>query len=89
MHLRSFFLGIGILFSGAGWVEAQPPKREPYQVDAAVQKASVSPMRPYLDWFQADRGNLTRFYTIPLSATRQTQFRPLPRMAGSPRPASL
>src|SRR4029077_9736538 len=37
--------------------------------------ATTSPMEPYLAWFQADRGNLTRFYNITLSPTRQAQFR--------------
>ncbi len=32
-------------------------------------------MEPYLAWFQADRGNLSRFYNIAISPTRQAQFR--------------
>ncbi len=54
---------------------AQPPQAKPYQIDPAIQKATTSPMEPYLAWFQADRGNLSRFYNIALSPTRHAQFR--------------
>src|SRR5438105_6760087 len=56
---------------------AQPPQTKPYQIDPAIQKVGTSPMQPYLAWFQADRGNLNRFYNITLSPTRQAQFRAL------------
>jgi len=58
---------------------AQPPQTKPYQVDPAIHKATTSPMEPYITWFQADRGNLNRFYNIALSPTRQAQFRTLYR----------
>ncbi|MBL8822812.1 MAG: DUF885 family protein [Planctomycetia bacterium] len=36
-------------------------------------------MAPYIEWYQADRGNLNRFYNITLSPNRQAQFRALYR----------
>lgn len=58
---------------------AQPPQTKPYRLDAPSKPISISPMVPYIEWFQADRGNLTRFYNIALSPTRQAQFRGLYR----------
>lgn len=54
-------------------------QRPPYKVDDAMARATTSPMAPYIEWFQADRGNLERFYNIPLSPTRHAQFRALYR----------
>jgi hypothetical protein len=48
-----------------------------YKLDPAVMSTASSPMRPYLEWFQADRGNLTRFHTIHLSPNRQAQLKRL------------
>ena len=49
------------------------------QARIASEQATTSPMEPYLAWFQADRGNLNRFYNITISPTRQAQFRALYR----------
>lgn len=78
MH-RILLLSCVVLSLGTITLAQQPPSRPPYQVDGAVQRATTSPMAPYIEWFQADRGNLNRFYNMALSPQRQAQFKALYR----------
>lgn len=78
MH-RIIFLTCVVLSLGTITLAQQPPSRPPYQVDGAVQRTTLSPMAPYIEWFQADRGNLNRFYNMALSPQRQAQFKALYR----------
>lgn len=70
MH-RILFLSCVALSLGTITLAQQPPSRPPYQVDGAVQRTTLSPMAPYIEWFEADRGNLNRFYNMALSPQRQ------------------
>jgi len=53
---------------------AQKPKSSPSS-NAAIEDLAPSEMRPLIEYYVADRGNLQRSYPVATSAARRERFR--------------